>query len=105
MVNPVIPTVSTNIASDELAKVLDTQDNSFEFYYFKLHTHGATPRALLAYGNAKWSTIYPDVSIIGIICIICIFRVVHTSQQHYYDALTEPTLCTLLPLLSHSLSL
>ncbi|KAF9176405.1 hypothetical protein BGZ51_000699, partial [Haplosporangium sp. Z 767] len=60
MVNPVIPTVSSNIASDELAKVLDTQDNSFEFYYFKMHTHGATPRALLAYGNAKWSAIYPD---------------------------------------------
>ncbi|KAF9217195.1 hypothetical protein BGZ59_005923 [Podila verticillata] len=29
------------------------------FYYFNVHTHGATGRALLAYTDTKWCNIYP----------------------------------------------
>ncbi|KAF9571246.1 hypothetical protein EC968_000789 [Mortierella alpina] len=59
MVHPILPTVTKNASSQDISKTLETGDNEFQFYYFKLHTHGATPRALLAYADAKWSNIYP----------------------------------------------
>ncbi|KAG0200664.1 hypothetical protein BGX28_006321 [Mortierella sp. GBA30] len=59
MANTVIPTATKNVSSHDLSKTLDANDNEFKFYYFKLHTHGATPRALLAYADAKWSNLYP----------------------------------------------
>src|SRR5690349_3928478 len=63
MVHPILPVVTKNASSQDISKTLNASDNEFQFYYFKLHTHGATPRALLAYADAKWSNIYPGVSI------------------------------------------
>ncbi|KAI1287160.1 hypothetical protein EDD11_010483, partial [Mortierella claussenii] len=52
--------MTTNVSSQDLSKFLDAKDNVFELHYFKLHTHGATARALLAYADAKWKEINPD---------------------------------------------
>lgn len=57
-----LPTPTLNLSTLELSKALEAKDNTFQFYYFNVHTHGATGRALLAYADAKWSNIYPAVS-------------------------------------------
>jgi len=62
MVHPVLPTVTKGLSNQELSKALDAKDNEFQIYYFKLHIYGTTPRALLAYADAKSSNIYPGVS-------------------------------------------
>ncbi|KAF9956246.1 hypothetical protein BGZ70_009991 [Mortierella alpina] len=59
MVHPILPTVTKGLSNLELSKALDAKDNEFQVYYFKLHIYGTTPRALLAYADAKWSNIYP----------------------------------------------
>ncbi|KAG0224228.1 hypothetical protein BGW41_005175 [Actinomortierella wolfii] len=41
------------------SEVVKAKDTSFTFHYFDLHTHGATPRALLAYADAKWKSQAP----------------------------------------------
>ncbi|KAF9270967.1 hypothetical protein BGZ68_004497, partial [Mortierella alpina] len=46
-------------STDEIAKTLESNNTTFQYYYFKLHTHGATPRALLAYADATWTPLYP----------------------------------------------
>ncbi|KAF9978318.1 hypothetical protein BGZ73_002909 [Actinomortierella ambigua] len=49
-----------SIASTEkLSEVVDFKNTSLTFYYFGLHTHGATPRALLAYADADWKEHQP----------------------------------------------
>lgn len=58
-----LPTPTLNLSTQELSKALEARDNTFQFYYFNVHTHGATGRALLAYADAKWSNIYPTVSL------------------------------------------
>ncbi|KAF9571245.1 hypothetical protein EC968_000788 [Mortierella alpina] len=59
MVNPILPTVTRNLSNLELSKTLDAEDNEFQLFYFNVNVHGTTPRALLAYADAKWSNIYP----------------------------------------------
>ncbi|KAF9932932.1 hypothetical protein BGZ75_001575 [Mortierella antarctica] len=59
MVNPILPTVTRNLSNLELSTALDAKDNEFQLYYFKLNIYATTPRALLAYADAKWSNIYP----------------------------------------------
>ncbi|KAF9285031.1 hypothetical protein BGZ68_004202 [Mortierella alpina] len=59
MVSPILPTVTRNLSNQELSKTLDAKDNEYQLYYFQLHIFGTTPRALLAYADAKWSNIYP----------------------------------------------
>ncbi|KAF9271693.1 hypothetical protein BGZ74_005734 [Mortierella antarctica] len=56
----IAPTPTTNLSSAEISKALDAKDNTFTYYYFKLHTHGATARALLAYAEADWTEIHPS---------------------------------------------
>ena len=62
MVHPILPTVTKNLSNLELSKTVDAKDNEYQFYYFKVNVYGTTPRALLAYADAKWSNIYPGVS-------------------------------------------
>ncbi|KAG0338847.1 hypothetical protein BG000_003300 [Podila horticola] len=54
-----LPTPTLSLSTQELSKALEAKDNTFQFYYFNVHTHGATSRALLAHADAKWSNIYP----------------------------------------------
>ncbi|KAG0020282.1 hypothetical protein BGZ81_009395 [Podila clonocystis] len=54
-----LPTPTLNLSTQELSQALEAKDNTFQFYYFNVHTHGATGRALLAYADAKWSNTYP----------------------------------------------
>ncbi|KAG0035978.1 hypothetical protein BGZ82_004867 [Podila clonocystis] len=54
-----LPTPTLNLSTQELSQALEAKDNTFHFYYFNVHTHGATGRALLAYADAKWSNTYP----------------------------------------------
>ncbi|KAF9313810.1 hypothetical protein BG006_004063, partial [Podila minutissima] len=56
----IAPTPTTNLSSAEISKALDAKDNTFTYYYFKLHTHGATARALLAYAEADWTEVHPS---------------------------------------------
>ncbi|KAF9554496.1 hypothetical protein BGW38_009313, partial [Lunasporangiospora selenospora] len=58
VLSPAIPPTPSTLSSAELAKVLDSKDTTFDFYYFKLHTHGATTRAILAYVDAQWKNTY-----------------------------------------------
>ncbi|KAF9953179.1 hypothetical protein BGZ72_005630 [Mortierella alpina] len=59
MVQPILPTVTKNLSNLELSKTVDAKDNEYQLYYFKVNVYGTTPRALLAYADAKWSNIYP----------------------------------------------
>ncbi|KAF9162361.1 hypothetical protein DFQ26_003603 [Actinomortierella ambigua] len=45
--------------NNTLSKVVKAKDTSFTVYYFDLHTHGATPRAILAYMDANWKLYSP----------------------------------------------
>ncbi|KAF9947255.1 hypothetical protein BGZ65_008973 [Modicella reniformis] len=60
MTSPIIPTITRNISSQELSKVLEAKENKFELFYFNLNTHGATSSALLAYDDAEWKMIHSD---------------------------------------------
>ncbi|KAF9337803.1 hypothetical protein BG006_002523 [Podila minutissima] len=46
-----LPTPTLNLSTQELSTALEAKDNTFQFYYFNVHTHGATGRALLAYAD------------------------------------------------------
>ncbi|KAG0270023.1 hypothetical protein DFQ27_000987 [Actinomortierella ambigua] len=50
---------ASNDTTQKLSEVFNAKDTSFTFYYFNLHTHGATPRALLAYADANWKQHLP----------------------------------------------
>ncbi|KAF9977658.1 hypothetical protein BGZ73_005374 [Actinomortierella ambigua] len=52
------PTVSA-VSTQKLSEVIKSKNTSFTFNYFGLHTHGATPRALLAYADADWKEHQP----------------------------------------------
>ncbi|KAF9973643.1 hypothetical protein BGZ73_003112 [Actinomortierella ambigua] len=51
---------ASNDTTQKLSEVIKAKDSSFTFYYFDLHTHGATPRALLAYADADWKQHLPN---------------------------------------------
>jgi hypothetical protein len=58
--HPVLPVPTTNVSTHQLGKALEKAlENVFELYYFKVHTHGATPRALLAYADVNWKATSP----------------------------------------------
>ncbi|KAG0230683.1 hypothetical protein BGW42_000801 [Actinomortierella wolfii] len=50
---------TSNHDTKTLSEVIKAKDTTFTFYYFDLHTHGATPRALLAYVDAPWQGRFP----------------------------------------------
>jgi hypothetical protein len=63
MVNTLIPIASKNASGEDISKALDGKDNLFQLYYFKMHTHGATARALLSYADANWKDVFPDLAV------------------------------------------
>ena len=58
--HPVLPIPTTTVSTNEFGRSLENaQKNTFELYYFRVHTHGATPRALLAHADANWKATSP----------------------------------------------
>ncbi|KAF9396676.1 hypothetical protein BGZ94_006470, partial [Podila epigama] len=57
----VVPTPTTDVPSAEIAKVLENSSpNSLKLFYFDLHGHAATARALMAYADADWKEHWPS---------------------------------------------